>query len=738
MVRFRPNSQTRTPNQGPVQLGNELRKDLQKWIAPPDPSVNYNTASDVHHEGTAAWCTKGSVLANWKTSGCLLWIHGKPGSGKSILSSVIIRDIKSLANAGSAFLAYFYFDFKDKAKQDTRALLSSLLVQLSDQSDIFCDALFSLYSAHKRGSEQPTNDSLSQCLKHMLTASGPAPIYLILDALDECPYGSGLPSPREKLLDLLDDLVGLRHPTLRLCITSRPEFDIRTALEPLATQQVSLHDESGQTRDIKDYVTDVVRSDRRMKRWRDEEKDMVIEKLAEKADGMFRWVYCQLEVLRHCFPANVRRALEELPKSLDETYERILKEINNTNREHSYRLLQCLTVASRPLRVEELAELLAIDLNAGGIPKLNADLRWDDQEEAVLSACSSLVTMIIDKGSRVVQFSHFSVKEFLTSDRLAGCTDEVSRFHIPIEPSHMILAQACLGALLSLDDHVKETPLVRYAAEYWVGHAKVGNVEIHIKGAMDYFFDMDKPYFRAWVRIHDVDQPRWGAPSTSTSAFPLYYAALCGFQGLVKRLIDKHPQHVSAQVGRCGTPLHATLFNGHIEVAQFLRERGADVNAPNVHNRTPLHLVSECGRPAAAKWLLDCGAEVNSRDKYGSTPLHFAAAFGHLEVARILLEYNAEVNTWNVDGDTPLTKASGNRKSDVVRLLLDHNVDAYVRDNNGNTALRRAARFGSRETSQILFECRDAEDNLQDNRPFLTSYHHLPFWEGGFSVVVPP
>ncbi|KAH9022195.1 hypothetical protein EDB85DRAFT_379005 [Lactarius pseudohatsudake] len=264
---------------------NELRMKLRKWIAPPDPSVNYNTASDTHHEGTAAWCTEGNTLADWKASGSLIWIHGKPGSGKSILSTVIIRDIKSLADAGSAFLAYFYFDFKDKAKQDSRALLSSLLVQLSDQSDIFCDALYSLYSAHKRGSEQPTNDSLSQCLKYMLTTSGPVPVYLILDALDECPYGSGLPSPREKLLDLLDDLVKLRHQALRLCVTSRPEFDIRTALQPLATQQVSLHDESGQTRDIKNYVTDVVRSDRRMKRWREEEKDMLIEKLAEKADG---------------------------------------------------------------------------------------------------------------------------------------------------------------------------------------------------------------------------------------------------------------------------------------------------------------------------------------------------------------------------------------------------------------------------------------------------------------------
>ncbi|KAH9044885.1 hypothetical protein EDB84DRAFT_805988 [Lactarius hengduanensis] len=237
---------------------NELRKDLRKWIAPPDPSVNYNTASGAHHEGTAAWCTEGITLTDWKSSGSLLWIHGKPGSGKSILSSVVVRDIKSMSDAGSAFLAYFYFDFKDTTKQDLRALLSSLLVQLADQSDIFCDTLSSLYSTHRRGLEQPTVDSLAQCLEDMLTVMGQVPIYLIIDALDESPNDSGIPSSRENVLDLVKELVDRHHPHLRLCITSRPEYDIRTALEPLASQQVSLHDEGGQKQDINDYVTFVV------------------------------------------------------------------------------------------------------------------------------------------------------------------------------------------------------------------------------------------------------------------------------------------------------------------------------------------------------------------------------------------------------------------------------------------------------------------------------------------------
>ena len=202
------------------------------------------------------------------------------------ISSVIIRDIKYISNTGSAFLAYFYFDFKDTAKQDSRALLSSLLFQLSDQSDIFFDILFSLYSAHKRGSEQPTDDSLSQCLKDMLKATEQVPIYLIMDALDECPNDSGIPSSRQRVLKLMKELIVLHCPNLRLCITSRPEFDIRAALKPLATQQISLHDEGGQKQDINAYVTSVVLSDERMKRWRDNDRSMVIEKLTAKADGM--------------------------------------------------------------------------------------------------------------------------------------------------------------------------------------------------------------------------------------------------------------------------------------------------------------------------------------------------------------------------------------------------------------------------------------------------------------------
>src|SRR6266849_11082820 len=192
------------------------------------------------------------------------------------------------------------------------------------------------------------------------------------------------------------------------------------------------------------------------------------------AVSRFRWAFCQLETLRHCLAPRVRHMLEELPKTLDETYERILRDIHEANRDHAHRLLQCLTVATRPLRVAELAEVLAVDFGTaylGGTSELNMDLRWEDQQEAVLSTCSSLISVLDDKGSQVVQISHFSVKEFLTSPRIAESNAGVSRFHILLEPSHTIVAKACLVVLLRLgepvdEDNVKDKfPLARYAAE---------------------------------------------------------------------------------------------------------------------------------------------------------------------------------------------------------------------------------------------------------------------------------
>ena len=202
------------------------------------------------------------------------------------ISSAIIEDGLDMCRTGLATLAFFYFDFRDATKHDVRSLLSSLLIQLSNRSDNFCTILSELYSAHERGSQQPSVAALTKCLKDMLSLSGQGDIYVIVDALDECSNCFGYPTPREQVLKITQELVDLRLPHVHFCIMSRPEVDIQNALEDLAVHKVSLHEQDGQNRDISDYIKSVVYSDFKMRRWREEDKQLVIKTLTEKAGGM--------------------------------------------------------------------------------------------------------------------------------------------------------------------------------------------------------------------------------------------------------------------------------------------------------------------------------------------------------------------------------------------------------------------------------------------------------------------
>jgi hypothetical protein len=199
----------------------------------------------------------------------------------------MIEDIKATCKAGNASMAYFYFDSRDTNKQGLRDLLTSLLIQVSASSGPCCDILSSLYSAHDKGKDQPSDSSLAESLKTMVTIPDQPPIYIIIDALDESPNTSGISSPREMVLQLLKEFVDLSLPDLHICVTSRPEIDIQNVLKPLTSSRVSLHDQSGQKQAIAEYVRSVVYSDSQqiMKRWRMEDKELVVETLFKRADG---------------------------------------------------------------------------------------------------------------------------------------------------------------------------------------------------------------------------------------------------------------------------------------------------------------------------------------------------------------------------------------------------------------------------------------------------------------------
>ena len=491
----------------------------------------------------------------------------------------------------------------------------------------------------------------------------------------------------------------------------------------------------------------------------------------------------------------MRTILNELPETLDETYERILQEIPKSNRLYTHRLLQCLTVAVRPLRVEELAEVLAIDFDsAGGIPKLNEDLRWEDQEQGVLSACSSLIAVVEDYSSRVVQFSHFSVKEFLTSDRLATSTIEASHYHhILLEPSHMIMAQACLSVLLGLDPQnnkggLKDFPLARYASEHFGDHAEFGSVFAHIRDGIDDLLDADKPHFAAWYWGH---HDFFVGAQEQLEASPLYHVAESGFRAMVDHLILKRPEDLNVR-GHIGIPLHASLHNGHANVALLLLGHCVDMDVRGIEDRTPLHMAVDHGFLEVTRILIERGASINARDSRNRTPLHpifddrsrsfddtyfdvvryllkhgidvdaqadielstpllLASYFGGFKIARLLLDHQADINVRDKNGRTPLHRTLVDMNDDLddsffdaVRFLLEHGADVHALDNDHATPLHVVSESGGSKAARLLLQhgaVVDAQDNDDSTPLHVASQHCNPevarlLLEGGANIHV--
>ena len=366
----------------------------------------------------------------------------------------------------------------------------------------------------------------------------------------------------------------------------------------------------------------------------------------------------------------------------------------------------------RPLRVKELAELSAIQPNADTIPTFDACLRPENPEEFVLSACSTLVAVVNVGGEKIVQFSHFSVREYLISHRIA-ISEHVSRFHILPRPAHALFARACLGVLLQLGDRVdryniRNSPLALYAAEYWVDHAQFENVSSDIQHGMECFFDKNKPHSEAWLWLYNIDDSSSiymiTYPSLRPYAVPLYYAALCGFHDITEHLIDAHPQDVNARGGTRMTSLHAALDKGHLDVAMLLVEHGADMESRDFQNQTPLHIAAHRGYAEAVSLLIDCGADLDAEKDNQATPLYVATKEGRQDIARLLLEHGADANHRNNCGRTPLHLASLKGHDEIVRPLFDHDADSNHPDKRGLIPLHLASLHGYNDTARLLLD----------------------------------
>src|SRR5258708_4251558 len=426
----------------------------------------------------------------------------------------------------------------------------------------------------------------------------------------------------------------------------------------------------------------------------------------------FRWVFCQLDSLRRCPSSRIRETLDEIPKTLDETYERALLDIDEHHWTNAHRLFQSIVVACPPLHVEELAEFLAFESEEGGSLTFQEVRRSEDSRDTVLKTCSSLIAVVDVEGEPHIQFSPFSVQEYLTSTRITE--GRVSRYSIPLEPAHLFVTHACLSFLLQLDEHVtieyiKDSPLARYAGEYWAEHANFGNVSLRTEDVIKTLFDPESHHITNWVWIYDTVL----SESESLAEYPLewtplHLAAQHGFHRVAEWLITARSQDVNVDTVDVGslTPLHIASIQDRFMVVQVLLEHNANVNAADVGGNTPLQNAVFYEHYEIARLLLEHDADVNSQTYRGATPLYVLSEWGkpNLELAQLLLDHGASPNIRCIDVTDPLCIALGMGNEDLVQLLLKHGANPNTRDDIGQTLLHVSSKQGDPKATQGLLK----------------------------------
>ncbi|KAJ1328910.1 ankyrin repeat domain-containing protein 50 [Microdochium nivale] len=684
---------------------------IRRWLTPPDPSTNFNNAREQHHTGTGQRFLHSDAFTKWKKDrNSFLWLNGIPGCGKTVLSSSVVAELKQ--GATSPNLVYFYFDFNDVAKQSTEKAVRSLITQLyNSQTDLRKD-VDALYSSCHDGGRQPDSASLLQLLQSMFQQAGE--IWIVLDALDEC---------RERIGGFAGGLLpwirNLRNvdSDVHLLVTSRPEQDIQVAIEKFAraSEVIALQSDIVSD-DINSYIKAHIGE---MTRWqnRPDIQHLMETTLIRKANGMFRWVSCQVDILRECVdPLSVETELVNLPRTLDATYARILKNIRTEHMHHAIRLLQFLTYSERPLSVEEAVDAVAVKLTHK--PRFHPRYRMPIPDE-VAQYCSSLVILVrrqdIDSGEMIteIQLAHFSVQEYLASNRLETSIATDLNY---INAGEAIV-KVCLSYLIDLtlsNDTVEENasqPFARFSARYWSGYAAMVEASRkEVSQEIDEYLSSGVAYELGYG-LYKPDQP-WQPPDHSYRAVPaLYYASFVGLLYAAQLLLDKGAD-INTQGGFHGSALQAASSGGHEKVVQLLLDKGADINAQGGFHGSALQAASSKGHEKVVQLLLDKGVDVNAQGgEYGSA-LQAASSRGHEEVVQLLLDKGADINTQGGFHGSALQAASSGGHEKVVQLLLDKGVDVNAQGGEYGSALQAASSEGHEKVVQLLLD-KGADINTQ-------------------------
>ncbi|KAJ6031800.1 NACHT nucleoside triphosphatase [Penicillium herquei] len=685
---------------------------IRCWLMAPDASLNHNATCAKSHPRTGLWFVNGSQFRSWlKEPNSFLWLNGFAGCGKSVLCSTAIQNtFHEMKDKHGVGITFFYFSFTDQTKQDDNGMLRTLLLQLSAQLPDGEKDLQQLYMIHRSGS--PPVDTLLALLRNFLERF--CDTYILLDALDESPRDS----QREGVLKVIQVIRDWSIPGVHLLVTSRNELDIRESLNPSCGQDVPLRN-SGMNRDIAEFVSYQLNNDAKLQRWKVRHEE-IQKKLATDAQGVFRYVECQFNAFRRVRNRNqLDDCLRKLPRDLDETYERILCSIADEYVEDVRRVLTLLCFSARPLTMNELIDAHAVDLTEP--PHLDRDGRLYEQDD-IVDICLGLVEAVPtenDEGRSILtmRIAHFSVQEYLLSDRLRQRKSRI--FAMQSSPANSEIAQLCLVYLLEptlsegLFDEVKlkEFPFASFAARYWFHHYKNSEEKEPIQKLASKLFKESRKAFASWIRLHDMDAQVGASQELQRHvvdlAAPVYYAALLGLDFVLNSILpadSELSEAVNIQGGYWGYALHAASVSGHERVVQILLDRGADINIQYKNRGNALHAASFNGHEKVVQTLLDGGADFNIQHEYWGNVLHAASLNGHEQAVRILLDRGVDVNVQGGNWSNALQAASVSGHDKVVQILLDRGADVNIQDGYWGSALQAASLKGHEKVVQILLD----------------------------------
>ncbi|CEO59716.1 hypothetical protein PMG11_04381 [Penicillium brasilianum] len=697
-----------------VRFDSHLHK-IHGWLSPPDTSTNLNEALKKRQDGTGSWFLESEAFQTWKagTRG-VLWLHGLPGCGKTLLSARLIEYLNQHISPRCVVLDFF-FDFTDPKKQTFDSLVRALVAQLYTRCEDSRKELDRLFASCEDGCRQPACEILSTTFMQMLGYIGS--IQIIIDALDEC-------KTRTELLPWMENLTRAGHTGLQLLATSRKEADIESHLRGwLDPRDVVPVQTNSVNHDIRAYIHHHLQYHPHFERWHRNQgvRDEIETQLMEKADGI--WAACQLEILQGSLDLRMlRETLKSLPRTLEGTYARILASIDENYRAYALRILQFLTYSERPLTIQEAVDIVVIDPN--GHPLFDPMLRMPNPQD-IVRVCSTLVTLVVKESGRgrmesstEIRLSHFSVLQYLRSNRIERAFSpkgsECSMiFQNGLNESNARreITRVCLAYLSHLHMQASKKnirwhskmnfPFSNYAAQYWMDHARIAEANEDILQIVVAFFMGRHKGYSTWVELFD---PHWDFGDLAKrrrGSTPLYYASLGGLQYTVRQLLQKGA-NINAEGGRYGYVLQAASSRGHVEVVELLLEKDADVNAQGGAYGNALQAASHKGYTEVVQLLLAKGAKVNADSGRFGNALYTASYRGHIEIVQLLLEKGADVNAQGGEHGNALQAAVSFGHLEVMQLLLEKGADVNARGGEYGNALQAASHKGYIEIVQLL------------------------------------